>query len=395
VRGSKRLLRGRGKTAVYELRVATGRDPVTGKYGQVSRIWPGYAADDPTVTTPAQALAKLVRESESGRLAQVAQTELAGTTVEQLLAKWLRQITSEGRSPTTLREYSRLIEKRIKPVIGSRPLADLSVLELDDLYSELTDQGLSPASVRQVHSILRAACRQGVKWRMLASNPVADSSPPKLISKSEPVPTVAEVQAIIAAAEVDDPDMADYISIAAVTGARRGELCALRWGDVDWGDLTLTIERSVASLGGGKLVTKPTKTHGIRRLALDEFGEAVLKRHLAEAKSRARDLGVEIKPTTPIFTYDGRRPIAPDTVSHYVTRIADGVGVKTHLHALRHFAATQLIGAGHDVRTVAGRLGHRDASVTLRVYSHALPERDRDAASFLGNALMQTRQVIS
>jgi integrase len=61
--------------------------------------------------------------------------------------------------------------------------------------------------------------------------------------------------------------------------------------------------------------------------------------------------------------------------------------VDTHLHALRHFAATELIGAGHDVRTVAGRLGHRDASVTLKVYSHALPERDRDAATTLGKAL--------
>jgi integrase len=395
VKGSKRLLRGRGKTAVYELRVSTGRDPLTGKYGQVSRIWPGYARDDPTVTTAAQALAKLVRDSESGRLVEPTETDIADTTVEQLLAKWLKQITSEGRSPTTLREYKRLIDKRIKPAIGTSPLANLSVLELDNLYSELTDEGLSPATVRQVHSILRAACRQGVKWRMLASNPVADASPPKLISKSEPAPTVAEVQKIIAAAELDDPDMAAYISIAAVTGARRGELCALRWGDVDWDDLTLTIERSLASLGKGNLVIKPTKTHGIRRLALDDFGEMVLKHHLTEAKSRARDLGVEITPVTPIFTYDGRRPISPDTVSHYVTKIADDVGVKTHLHALRHFAATQLIGAGHDVRTVAGRLGHRDASVTLRVYSHALPERDRDAASFLGNALMPGKQAAS
>ena len=368
---------------MYELRVATGRDPVTGKYGQISRIWPGYASGDPSVTTAAQALATLVKESDSDR-----KVDVVGTTVEQLLAKWLKQITTEGRSPTTLREYKRLIDRRIKPAIGPTPLSKLSALELDVLYSALSDEGLSPASVRQVHSVLRAACRQGVKWRMLASNPAADASPPKLIPKSDTVPTVSEVQAIIAAADVDDPDMAAYIAIAAVTGARRGELCGLQWGDIDWDDLTLTIERSVASMARGKLITKPTKTHGVRRLALDEFGETVLKRHLAEAKARARDLGIEVTLETPIFTYDGRRPISPDTASHYVTKIADDVGVKTHLHALRHFAATQLIGAGHDVRTVAGRLGHRDASVTLRVYSHALPERDRDAASFLGKALM-------
>jgi Phage integrase family len=87
------------------------------------------------------------------------------------------------------------------------------------------------------------------------------------------------------------------------------------------------------------------------------------------------------------FTYDLVHPVASDTVSHYVRSIASRVGVDTHLHALRPFAATELIGAGHDVRTVAGRLGYRDASVTMKVYSHALLERDRDAAAALGKAL--------
>ena len=60
-------------------------------------------------------------------------------------------------------------------------------------------------------------------------------------------------------------------------------------------------------------------------------------------------------------------------MTHYVKRIGEKVGVDTHLHALQHFAATELIGAGHDVRTLAGRLGHMDASVTLRVYSDMPP----------------------
>jgi integrase len=384
MKGYKRLLRGRGETAVYELKVSTGRDPVTGKYGQVSRTWPGYAADDPEIDTAAKALAKLVKEIESDRGGR---SNGAGVTVDQLLAKWIRQITSEGRSPTTLREYQRLIKQRVSPALGPVAATKVTALELDEFYQGLTDEGLKPASVRQVHAILRAAFRQGVKWRYLSSNPAADASPPKLASRAGTVPTPAEVQKIIAAADADDPDMATFIALAAVTGARRGELCGLQWGDVDWKALTLTIERSVATMGRGRLVTKDTKTHAARRLALDEFGEAVLKRHLSEAKDRAKDLGVKIKSETPIFTYDLERPIPPDTVTHYVKRIAEKAGVDSHLHALRHFAATQMIGGGHDVRTVAGRLGHRDASVTLRTYSHALPERDRDAADFLGKAL--------
>ena len=110
MKGSKRLLRGRGKSAVYELRVSTGKDAVAGKYAYTSRTWPGYAADDPEVTTAGKALAKLVKELEGNRSGS---TPGAGVTFDQLLTGWLKQITSEGRSPTTLREYRRLIDKRI------------------------------------------------------------------------------------------------------------------------------------------------------------------------------------------------------------------------------------------------------------------------------------------
>jgi integrase len=82
--------------------------------------------------------------------------------------------------------------------------------------------------------------------------------------------------------------------------------------------------------------------------------------------ARGADLGISITAETTIFTCDLERPIPSDTVTHYVRRIAERVGVDTHLDALRHFAAAQMIGDGHDVWTVAGRLSRRDASVTPR-----------------------------
>jgi integrase len=94
---------------------------------------------------------------------------------------------------------------------------------------------------------------------------------------------VAEVQAMIKAAVSDDTDMATLIALAAVTGARRGELCGLQWGDVDWTGHTMTIERSVATMGRKQLITKDTKIHAARRLALDAFGEETLKRNLRHA----------------------------------------------------------------------------------------------------------------
>ncbi len=226
----------------------------------------------------------------------------------------------------------------------------------------------------------------GVKRGELATNPAERATPPTVYQAQTVAPTAEDVQAMIAAAVADDPDIGAFIALAAVTGARRGELLGLRWSDVDWEAETLLIERSVAVVGG-KWIVKGTKSHGVRVIALDEFGTEVLRRHLATAEDRARDLGTEVSPVTPVFTCDGVTPISPDTVTHYVKRIAKRAGVDCHLHSLRHFAATQMVAGGTDVRTVAGRLGHRDASVTLRVYSHALPQQDRLAATALGRAL--------
>ena len=180
--------------------------------------------------------------------------------------------------------------------------------------------------------------------------------------------------------------MAAFIALAAITGARRGELCGLRWGDVDEGLGTLAIVRSYAVVDGQHII-KPTKTHGIRRIALGAFGLEVLRRQRLRLEERAAEIGLEVSYDMPVFTYDLVDPISPDTASHYVRAIADTAGVDTHLHALRHFAASAMIGDGQDVRTVAGRLGHADASTTLEVYAHMLPQRDLEAAAMLGDAL--------
>jgi len=98
----------------------------------------------------------------------------------------------------------------------------------------------------------------------------------------------------------------------------------------------------------------------------------------------------ELGPDAFIFSpyVDCSLPFRPDNVTNFFIRVRDDLKLpNVRLHDLRHFTATQLIGAGVDVRTVAGRLGHTDPSMTLRVYSHALEERDRAAAAVMGRVL--------
>jgi integrase len=154
----------------------------------------------------------------------------------------------------------------------------------------------------------------------------------------------------------------------------------LRWTDVDWEKATLTIARSIYETKGGGWGEKPTKTHQVRNIGLD-----------------AARLDLDVPPQAFMFSRSpqGSEPIRPDVVTKFAARAAKSAGVNTHMHALRHFTATQAIGAGYDARTVASRLGHADPSITLRVYSHAIEQRDRELATSLGSALASLSKSVA
>jgi integrase len=195
---------------------------------------------------------------------------------------------------------------------------------------------------------------------------------------------------VIDTAEMRDPRLAPLLMLAALTGMRRGELCALRWTDVDLVRGELDVSRSIVVVPGG-LAEKTTKNDRFRIVALDEVGVALMTHHRTVVEEWAKQAEVVIAPDGYVFSHavDASKPFRPDNVTGFFTRVRDSLGLDdVRLHDLRHFTATQLIGAGVDVRTVAGRLGHSDPSVTLRVYSHALEERDRAAADVIGRVLI-------
>jgi len=202
------------------------------------------------------------------------------------------------------------------------------------------------------------------------------------------------VRSVIEAAEGRDPRLAALLILGALTGMRRGELCALRWSDIDLERGELEGSRSVIVVPGG-LSEKSTKTDRSRPVALDEVGVALLVQYRARVDEWASESGAAIADDALVFSphVDGAIPLRPDNVTGFFIRVRDGLGLEgVRLHDLRHFTATQLIGAGVDVRTVAGRLGHSDPSLTLRVYSHVIEERDRAAAAILGRVLGPTNQ---
>lgn len=116
------------------------------------------------------------------------------------------------------------------------------------------------------------------------------ASPPPMRSQEPDTPQADEVLKIVAEADKSDPVMAALLAIGALAGARRGELCALRWSDLDRKAAVLTIGRSIFDVPGGGWNEKDTKTHQVRRVGLDEVALHVLEVH-RDAEDRAKDAG--------------------------------------------------------------------------------------------------------
>jgi integrase len=317
-------------------------------------------------------------------------TSSAKGTVAALCNEWL-DYAAPSFSPKTVETTRMYIEDPIVPVLGSMPVAKLTPMDLDRFYRELLEVGRSrgpyaPATIRRVHGIVRRALTQGVRWGWITHNPAIDASPPRVPIKDLKPPDPDQVVRLFRLAQESHSELATFILLAASSGARRGELLALRWSDIELDRERMSIERGIVRVGGD-LIEQGTKTHQSRRISLDAGTVSALEAHHALAAERAQEAGSTITSESFVFSHalDGSTPWHPDSTSRAFRKLCQQAGITgIRLHDLRHYVATRLLAAGVDVRTVAGRLGHRNPSTTLNVYSHFVPETDQRAAEALG-----------
>ena len=180
-----------------------------------------------------------------------------------------------------------------------------------------------------------------------------------------------------------------FVWLTMVTGARRGELCALRWRHIDLKRAVITVRRAIAQ-DGTVIAEKDTKTHQRRHVTVDPSTVTALTEHRARWEVRCAAAEATTAPEAFVFSLDPVGSEQPQAVvgDAAVRAHAGRLGIETHLHNLRHYSATELIAAGVDVRTVAGRLGHGGGgTTTLRVYAAWVAEADQRAAQGLAGRL--------
>ena len=383
VRAGSRRPKGTGSvrettTGVWRVRVYVGPDPITQKPRQVERTVRG------TKSAAEAQRRRLEREVSEGKHLGVK------GTVADLLEAWLDHLERIGRRPATVETYRTVIQAHVLPTLGGLQLRKLTAYDLDAYYASKAQvggnarqksTGLGPNTIRQHHALLSSALTQAVKWGWIDKNPAAAASPPGKKKSGRRAPEPAQIRALIEACG-DDIDLATAVALGAITGARRGELCGLQWRDVDWGEARIRFERQrVPGKGGDQ--TRPLKGRDggdAKTLSLGPGGVAVLRRYAEALTARATQLGIEPDSEGWLLSYDcGHTPMNAKGLGHAITALGKRAGLPVTTHYLRYFAATQMVGAGVDVRTAAGRLGHTP-EMLLRVYADFMPSRDLEAA---------------
>jgi integrase len=365
----------------------------------VAQVYLGVAPDGRKKYTSRSASSKReARSLEADLLLQVDRGELRPTsqrTVNELIDKWLE---TANLSVTTRYGYERLIDRYIRRTLGPVRLRQLKPERVSLFYKRLRtgyegQEPLSENTVRNVHAVLRKAFNVGLRWGWLPANPVLRLDPPRPRRPEVRPPSIEEIVRILELAHDKDLDLHAVFYLAAVTGARRGEICGLRWSDVDFDEAEIVIRRAVVEVGG-QISIKDPKTHATRHVSLDPMTLGLLSDMRARADARVQACRGLLSPHAYVYSsaVDGSTPVRPNALSLRFRQIIRSAGLHgLRLHDLRHSAATRLVAAGTDVRTVAARLGHADASTTLRIYAHALRDADRTAAEYLGSLFSSTQ----
>ena len=315
------------------------------------------------------------------------------TTLQTLADAWW-ETASRELSPTTRRGYRRLLDVRILPALGRKSLTRLTTQDLDRFYADLakgTAPGggaLAPRSIRHIHAVISGMLTTAVRWGWISSSPAERARLPRIEYRRVSAPEPSDVASLLEAAAAYTPEFGLFLRLAVATGARRGELCGIRWSDIDFDHGELAIVRTIASKDTDpkQLVVKEPKSHQGRLIALDDGTVDALQQIHQMLAERALECGVEYEDDAYVFASDpaGRHPLHPDAATATFRRVAARAGVKgVRLHDLRHYHGTMLADLGVPLTSLRDRLGHRDLQTT-NIYAHGRRATDHVAADLVG-----------
>jgi integrase len=335
-----------------------------------------------------------------------------GWTVAGWLRHWLSTLPGQVR-PSTLVGYRRHVHQYLIPHLGGYRLAELTVAQVEQMFAHITadrhvgGSRVTAATAQRIKATLRRALNVAVRDQLLLVNPARLVVLPRPV-RHRPQPwTPARVAAwrhdgwhpVVAVWDVHQ--LATFLAVvctdglfalwwlAALRGLRRGEICALRWVDLDLCGGTLTVHQQMCQIDG-RVHIGPVKTPaGERAVALDAATVAVLREHQRRQYALVKGAGRRWRPDDYVFTLADGRPVRPDWLSHRFHHLVTTSGLPPiRFHDLRHGAATLALAAHVDMKVVQDMLGHASLAFTADTYAAVLPEVAHAAAAATAGRLL-------
>jgi len=349
------------------------RDSQTGKR---KRRWHSFTGNKREAQVECS---RLITEAQTG-----AAVDPSRATVAEFLDRFERDWVALHTTQRTCERYADSLN-HVRKAFGDKKLQAVKPADIAALYASLSRSGLATATIRHVHVVLHGAFKAAGEWGLVQNNPCDKARPPKLQNNEVKILQPNEAKALLE--KLRDTPLFLLASLALGTGARRGELLALRWRDINLNTGRMTIERSLEQSGEFGVRSKAPKTkNGKRTISLPDHIVAGLGQHWREQQEQRLALGLGRAPDdAPVLAAPDGAPLSPDTVSKQWERAATGVT----LHSLRHTHASTLLANGVDVLTVSRRLGHATPTITLSVYAHLIHGSDEKAAAVAGAAFGQ------
>ena len=341
--------------------------------------------------TQKETLDKLHRAIETYR--DIDLCEDSRMTLGEWLDRWLDEYMIFTLRESTLKNYRQKCEHYVKRYLGSKQLASLTTTDIQKLYNRLKKEGrvrehpihgktLSDSMVRGIHMMLHEALDAAVRERLIVRNPTNGTTVPKNNHPDKQVLDDGQLEKFLGMIEAY-PDWRDLFYMECLTGLRRGEICGLKWSDIDFESGILRVERSLESVTNGKIAIGETKTGaGKRTIVLPPTLTELLRRR----RDNALNEWVFYDPLNPNL------PVNPEAAYRKLHTILKNAGLPLiRFHDLRHTFATHAMKGGVDPKTLSGILGHTNASFTLDTYTHVTGDMQKNASVIVGNLMQKLK----
>jgi integrase len=302
-------------------------------------------------------------------------------TVKAFLENWLEQRVKRHNRPRTYRSYTDITRLHLIPHIGRHQLAKLTPEQVQTMLNTLAEQGLTARTVSNVRAVLRKALNQAMRWGYVVRNVATLVDAPRTTTFTIQPLDQEQAQRLLDA--VAGHRLEALYRVALSLGLRRGEVCGLRWEDIDFEQHTLRVTGSLQRQNRKLERSAPKTAASLRTIALPPVLLRVMRQH-AERQARERaERGDGWQDCGLVFVAEHGTPLEPrNLVRHFKTMLKKaGLPETIRFHDLRHSCATLLIAQGVHPRVIMEILGHSQISTTMNTYAHVLPATQREATA--------------